>query len=198
MKYGIILASSSISRRNILHAAGINFKAFNHLIDEDKEKRIILRTNTRLNELPEALAIKKAVSISNKYKESIVIGSDQVLVHKEKVLSKPKSINDLVNQLYCLQGNKHEIFSSCCIVKHGDVIWSHTERAILRMRSLNMRQIEIYVKENWEQVRFSVGGYHIESRGIKLFKKIEGDYFTIQGIPLIQLINFLISIKAVE
>ena len=61
-----------------------------------------------------------------------------------------------------------------------------------------MRQIEIYVKENWEQVRFSVGGYHIESRGIKLFKKIEGYYFTILGIPLIQLMNFLISIKAVE
>jgi septum formation protein len=199
MKKGIILASSSVSRYKILQAAGINFQVVNHLIDEDKEKqRIISENNTRLGKIPEALALKKAESISKKIRKSIIIGCDQVLVHNGQVFSKPKSFDDLIKQLSILQGNSHEIFSSCSIVKNSNKLWSCTDRAVLTMRTLNTKQIEDYVKDNWEEVNSSVGGYHIESKGIKLFRNIEGHFFTILGVPLTQLMNFLISINVVE
>lgn len=198
MKDSIILASSSVVRAKMLDCAGVKFKMVNHLVDEDKEKRIILKEKNKLVKLSEILAQKKAVSISNCYKDSIVIGCDQVLIYEGKLFSKPENKSDLINQLSCLQGGKHYLFSSCCVVKKGTKRWVHTDKVTLTMRNLNAEKIETYVEENWEEVKLSVGGYNIESRGIKLFRYIKGDYFSVLGIPLTQLLNFLISINAIE
>ena len=192
MQSAIVLASASKSRIELLKNAGLSFQSCNHLINESEERDHSLKT-VKPHEVPKELAIKKAFSVAHKFKNSLVIGSDQILCFNETIFSKPKSSADLIKQILMLEGQEHTLYSSVCVLKGNGLVWSHTESAVMTMRHLSLNDVERYVEDNWSGVKSSIGGYHIEGRGIRLFSSIKGDYFTIRGIPLLELVNFLIS-----
>ena len=193
MKSTIVLASTSKSRKELLKNAGIAFKSCNHLIDEAKEKKHLLKRAEGPYETARALAIKKAFSVAHKFENALIIGSDQILTFNERIFSKPKSSGDLIKQISMFEGLKHTLYSSSCVLKGGKLLWSHTSSAVMTMRHLSLDDIERYVEDNWSDIKNSIGGYHIEGQGIRLFSSIKGDYFTVRGIPLLELVNFLIN-----
>ena len=144
------------------------------------------------------LAKKKGMSVSKIYKNSFIIGCDQALVVKNIIFSKAKNSKDLKQQLLMLNGKSHKLYSSCAVLYQEEIVWSHTAEIVLLMRKLSQREISTYVDKNWESVKNSVGGYLIESTGKRLFKTIHGDYFSALGLPVIELLDFLISKKAVS
>lgn len=198
MKKNIILASGSHIRSTLLRSSGVVFDIKKHKIDEDKEKEILIRDNIETKEIPMTLAKKKGMSVSKIYKNSFIIGCDQALVVKNIIFSKAKNSKDLKQQLGMLNGKSHKLYSSCAVLYQEEIVWSHTAEIVLLMRELSQREISTYVDKNWESVKNSVGGYLIESTGKRLFKTIHGDYFSALGLPVIELLDFLISKKAVS
>ena len=198
MKKNIILASGSHIRSALLRSSGVVFDIKKHKIDEDKEKKILIRNNIETKEIPMTLAKKKGMSVSKIYKNSFIIGCDQALVVKNIIFSKAKNSKDLKQQLLMLNGKSHKLYSSCAVLYQEEIVWSHTAEIVLLMRELSQREISTYVDKNWESVKNSVGGYLIESTGKRLFKTIHGDYFSALGLPVIELLDFLISKKAVS
>ena len=198
MSSKIVLASRSPSRIELLESAGIVFSSRSHMINEHKEKQNISSNKKNPKEFVREIAIKKAVSISHKLENDLVIGSDQILYFNGMVFSKPRSRQELIEQISLFQGQDHKLYSSACALKGNKLMWSYTSSAVMSMRYLSPSNIERYVKSNWNEVKNSVGGYHIERQGIKLFSSIKGDYFTVRGIPLMELINFLISTKTIN
>jgi len=198
MKKNIILASGSHIRSKLLRSSGVVFDIKKHKIDEDKEKKILIRNNIETKEIPMTLAKKKGMSVSKIYKNSFIIGCDQALVVKNIIFSKAKNSKDLKQQLLMLNGKSHKLYSSCAVLYQEEIVWSHTAEIVLLMRELSQREISTYVDKNWESVKNSVGGYLIESTGKRLFKTIHGDYFSALGLPVIELLDFLISKKAVS
>ena len=193
MKSSIVLASRSKSRKELLKNAGIAFKSCNHLIDEAKEREQLLKRAEGPYETARALAIKKAFSVAHKFENALIIGSDQILTFNGRIFSKPKSSGDLIKQISMFEGLEHTLHSSSCVLKGGKLLWSHTSSAVMTMRHLSLDDIERYVEDNWSDIKNSIGGYHIEGQGIRLFSSIKGDYFTVRGIPLLELVNFLIN-----
>ena len=193
MKSTIVLASTSKSRIELLKNAGITFKSCNHLIDEAKEKEHSLKRAEKPYKIARGLAIKKAFSVMHKFENALIIGSDQILSFNDTIFSKPKSSGDLIEQISMFEGQKHTLYSSSCVLKGDKLVWSHTSSAVMMMRNLSLNDIERYVEDNWSDIKNSIGGYHIEGQGIRLFSSIKGDYFTVRGIPLLELVNFLIS-----
>ena len=198
MKKNIILASGSHIRSTLLRSSGVVFDIKKHKIDEDKEKKTLIRNNIETKEIPMTLAKKKGMSVSKIYKNSFIIGCDQALVVKNIIFSKAKNSKDLKQQLLMLNGKSHKLYSSCAVLYQEEIVWSHTAEIVLLMRKLSQREISTYVDKNWESVKNSVGGYLIESTGKRLFKTIHGDYFSALGLPIIELLDFLISKKAVS
>jgi len=198
MKKNIILASGSHIRSTLLRSSGVVFDIKKHKIDEDKEKKILIRNNIETKEIPMTLAKKKGMSVSKVYKNSFIIGCDQALVVKNIIFSKAKNSKDLKQQLLMLNGKSHKLYSSCAVLYQEEIVWSYTAETVLLMRELSQREISTYVDKNWESVKNSVGGYLIESTGKRLFKAIHGDYFSALGLPVIELLDFLISKKAVS
>ena len=193
MNSTIVLASTSKSRIELLKNAGITFKSCNHLIDEAKEKEHSLNRAEKPYEIARGLAIKKAFSVMHKFENALIIGSDQILSFNDTIFTKPKSSGDLIEQISTFEGQKHTLYSSSCVLKGDKLVWSHTSSAVMMMRNLSLNDIERYVEDNWSDIKNSIGGYHIERQGIRLFSSIKGDYFTVRGIPLLELVNFLIS-----
>ena len=140
----------------------------------------------------------RSIKFSKIHKNSFVIGCDQALVVKNIIFSKAKNSKDLKQQLLMLNGKSHKLYSSCVVLYQEEIVWSHTAEIVLLMRELSQREISTYVDKNWESVKNSVGGYLIESTGKRLFKTIHGDYFSTLGLPIIELLDFLISKKAVS
>jgi len=133
----------------------------------------------------------KAQKVAMKNPSSFVIGCDQTLSIEGAMLSKPTDKADLFAQLNMLRGNDHTLFSSAVIFENAKPVWRHVSTSHLKMHDLNDQELQAYVDENWEQARHSVGGYQIEGPSIRLFSKISGDYFSILGLPLIELLNYL-------
>ena len=198
MKINIILASGSHIRATLLRSSGVVFDVKKHKIDEDKEKKTLIKNNIITKEISMTLAKRKGMCVSKNYKNSFIIGCDQVLVLNNSIFSKAKNPSDLKQQLLLLNGKSHKLYSSCVVLYQEEIVWSHTAEIVLLMRELSQREINTYVDKNWQSVKNSVGGYLIESTGKKLFKTIHGDYFSALGLPVIELLNFLISKKAVN
>jgi septum formation protein len=123
----------------------------------------------------------------------LVIGADQVLVCDGKIFDKPSTKDEARDQLVTLRGKKHELVSAVAVARHGSTIWSHCAHAQLTMREFSNTFLGYYLAEMGEEITSSVGGYKFEGPGAQLFEKIEGDYFTILGLPLLALLEFLRS-----
>ncbi len=188
----LILASSSKIRARLLEAAGLAFIVEPPGLDESVMCQAV--GGERLlspSDVAEVLARAKAEAVSDLARPAYVIGADQVLSFGDTVLSKPDSMEAARRQLLDLRGKSHTLHTSVALATNGATVWAETHTATLTMRKLSPEFIGRYLAAAGEEVLSSVGAYQIESLGIQLFDRIEGDYFTILGLPLLPLLAAL-------
>lgn len=188
----IILASQSYARRSMLQAAGVSFTSASALIDEDALKAGLRATGISPRNLADALAEAKALRLSQKAPTTLVLGCDQTLaVEGRDAFDKAQTLDQLAEQLTFLSGKTHKLFSAAVIVLNGQPIWRFVDSVHMTMRTLSPAFIADYVERAGDDVLGCLGGYQIEGRGTQLFSKIEGSHFTIMGLPLLPLLDFL-------
>jgi septum formation protein len=188
----LILASVSKSRSRILEAAGLSFMVEPPGLDESAMRQA-LGGKDALNphDLAEVLARAKAEAVSKPAPEAYVIGADQVLAEGDRIFAKPDTMEAARRQLLDLSGKRHRLHTAVALATKGETIWAETTTATLTMRTLSPEFIGRYLAAAGEGVVGSVGAYQIESVGAQLFERIEGDYFSILGLPLIPLLDAL-------
>jgi septum formation protein len=185
----IHLASKSETRGKLLKNAKISFSRIDHGVDEDEVK--ISLQNQSSTEIAVKLSELKATQPNPDNKEDLVIGSDQVLDLEGKLFNKARDLDEAKSQLIELSGKKHNLITSTVIAQNKNIIWRHLDKSTLVMRTLTTNEIDNYLKEVDKSILNLVGVYAIEQEGIKLFEKIDGDFFSIQGLSVTPLINFL-------
>jgi septum formation protein len=191
MPQNIILASGSDIRAQMLRKVGLSFAVQKPRVDEEAILNALRADGAKPRDIADALAEAKALKISDKNPESLVLGCDQVLALEDAVYTKAESKDHALEQLLTLTGKTHHLYSALVIYENGRPIWRHIGHARMTMRALSQAALQRYLDENWPSVADSVGCYKIEHQGPRLFSQIEGDCFTIQGMPLIELLNYL-------
>ncbi len=189
MNRDIILASKSETRIKLLRNAGISFEAVAHGVDEN-EVKLSMSENTP-EEIVVKLAEMKALKPSMSYKNALVIGSDQGLDLKGELINKARDRNEAKDQLLKMSGCIHTLITVTTVAQDNNIIWKYVDRSKMQMRKLNEDLIKEYLNKVDDNVLGLVGVYAIEEEGIKLFENIGSDLFSIQGISLIQLTQFL-------
>jgi septum formation protein len=188
----LILASSSKIRARLLEAAGLAFIVEPPGVDEAVMREAIGGENTlEPQDIAELLARAKAEAVSDLAPQAFVIGADQVLAFEGKIMSKPDSMEIARSELLDLSGKTHTLHSAVALAQAGDTVWSHSETSTLTMRELAPGFIGRYLAAAGEEVLSSVGAYQLEGLGIQLFETIDGDYFSILGLPLVPLLEAL-------
>ena len=193
MKTVVVLASASQSRGALLCNAGIEVIRDPAAIDEDSVKESFRYRNELASQAAMALAELKAQQVSQRHKDALVIGADQMLQCGGIWFDKPPDLDHARGHLNALRGRTHELLSAVCVVRDGEVLWRHLESAQLTMRPFSDAFIEEYLAAAGDAVCASVGAYQLEGRGAQLFSCIKGDYFTILGLPLLPLLGFLVN-----
>jgi septum formation protein len=185
----LILASQSRARQMLLASAGIDFEAVPAEIDE----RVVQQNSglTLPGDIAALLAREKARMVSTRKAGRFVVGADQTLSLGTRLFSKPAGRIQAAEQLSALAGRTHKLHSAVAVAREGEILFEAVAVAEMTMRRLNQPRIEAYLDEAGEAVTSSVGAYQLEGLGIHLFERIEGDHFTILGLPLLQLLEFL-------
>jgi septum formation protein len=186
----IILASASGIRLKILKDYGFNVRAIPAGIDEDEIKNSLLNDRFTSFDISRALAETKAKKISIKFMNEMVLGADQVLDFQGKIFNKPENMESALNLMQKLNGNIHFLFSSICLSKNNAVIWMHTEKVILKMKKLSDKFIKNYLDKVGLEIIKQYGVYQIEGQGKELFEQIQGDEYSVMGMPIKQLMNY--------
>ena len=184
----LTLASASETRAKMLRDVGLDIETVPSGVDEDEIKNRYRRDKQPADELALALAEAKALAID---RSDLILGADQILSFNGETFDKPQDFEEAKAQLKQLRGMQHELLSAAVIVENGSVIWRHIGRATLTMRNFSDVFLESYIQEEGETVLTTVGGYRIEARGAQLFDAISGDYFSILGLPLLDVLEFL-------
>ncbi|MCC8946173.1 Maf family protein [Bradyrhizobium sp. Arg62] len=185
----LILASQSRARKMLLENAGLDFEALPADIDERAVQK-----NSGLSapgEIASLLAREKALFVSRQRPGQYVVGADQTLALGQRMFSKPAGRTQAAEQLGLLAGRTHELHSAVSVARDGKVLFSDVGVARMTMRRLAAAEIESYLDHAGEAVMTSVGAYQLEGLGVHLFERIEGDHFTILGLPLLSLLAFL-------
>jgi septum formation protein len=193
MKPSIVLASGSQIRRALFENSGVEVEAIPARIDELSIRESLLNEEAKPRDIADALAEYKARKIASKQPTKIVIGSDQVLDFKGTLFSKPESRQNAIEQLKILRGATHSLYSAAVIYEDGAPVWRFVGRAQITMRNFSDDYLGQYVDRNWDEIRHCVGCYQLEAEGSRLFQQVSGDYFTVLGIPLIEVLAFLSS-----
>jgi septum formation protein len=190
-KSPLILASQSRARQALLTNAGIGFEAVTAEIDE----RAVQQASglSAPGEIASLLAREKALSVSARQPGKFVIGADQTLALGERLFSKPAGRAQAAEQLRTLAGRSHELHSAVAVARDGKILFEAVAIARMTMRRLGEAEIDVYLDEAGDAVTSSVGAYQLERLGVHLFERIEGDHFTILGLPLLPLLAFLRS-----
>lgn len=191
----IVLASASQARTKILTDAGVEHIQDAANIDENAIKD---DWGGRPEALARALARAKAKEIAQKYPEAMVIGADQVLALGQNIVNKPGHPSKVRDQLDRLRGREHRLISAVAVAYGADVVWDHVDIAHMYMRPFSDAFLDEYVSRVGDDVAMSAGAYHLENLGAQLFENVEGDFFTVLGLPLIPLLNFLRSRGALQ
>ncbi|MBN9090585.1 MAG: septum formation protein Maf [Reyranella sp.] len=190
MPPSLILASASPSRRQMLANAGLAFDIEPAGVDEEEITRS-LGSRAAPQELASTLAEMKAVKVSSRHPDAMVIGADSTLACNGRLFDKPPTLEAARKQLLALRGQTHELFSSVVVARGGQRLWHWAERARLTMRPFTDSFVDAYLAKAGEDVLTSVGAYQLEGLGAHLFTRVDGDYFTILGLPLLPLLSFL-------
>lgn len=187
----LILASKSVTRRAMLDAAGVTFETAVSDVDEDAGKAGLEAAGFDPRGIAEELARLKALSI-DAGEDGLVLGSDQTLERADgTMMSKPGSRAEALDQLRSLSGATHLLHSAAVIAEQGQAVWWACETVEMQVRSLSDAFLEDYLDSEYDAVRWNVGAYRIEGRGVQLFERIEGSHFAILGMPLLPLIGYL-------
>ena len=187
----LVLASSSVTRARLLRNAGLAFASEDARLDEAAVRDALLAEGAGPRDIADTLAEMKALRISARHPTALVIGSDQVLAVAGRVLGKAEDMSAARDQLLLLRDRQHLLLSAVVVCQGGEPLWRHVGEARMRMRAFSEEWLDDYLLRNAEAVLASVGGYRIEEEGVRLFSAIEGDYFTILGLPLLPLLSWL-------
>lgn len=191
MTPSLVLASQSASRARLLRNAGLTFEVRPARIDERTVKESMQAEQSPPGDAAQALADLKALRVSSSESEALVIGADQILECDGVWFDKPPDLDAARDQLHALSGHSHQLWTAAAVAKDGSVIWRDLARNRMTMRDLSGTFVDEYLNEEKDRVLSSVGAYQIEGRGIQLFSAMSGDFFSILGLPLLSLLNFL-------
>lgn len=187
---GVLLASRSASRRAMLTAAGVAFEAVAPQVDEDAAKASLGDLPPR--DLADALAELKAVKISGLAPQMLVLGSDSIVALADgSRLDKPTSRAEAAEHLSRMSGGVHDLWSAAVVAEGGRAVWRQVDRARLHVRPLSYSFIEGYLDGEWPAIAGCVGCFRIEGPGVQLFSRIDGDHFTVLGMPLMPVLAYL-------
>ena len=198
MSVPIVLASGSQIRATLLRNAGLEIEAIPPRVDEDAVKSALIAEGASPRDIADALAELKARKLSEKHPGALVIGCDQVLDFDGALLSKPETPEAALDQLRQMRGKRHKLLSAAVICRDGQPEWRHVGQVRLTMRDASDAYLQDYVARNWDSIRDSVGAYKLEEEGVRLFTAIDGDYFTVLGMPLLELLDFLMLRGAIN
>jgi septum formation protein len=188
---GLVLASGSATRQRLLKAAGVDFVVDIARIDEGSIIESLQAEKAPARDIADLLAEMKAVKVSGRHPQAFVIGADQMLSASGELFQKPESVAGARAQLKQLRGRTHVLSSAVAVARDGSVVWRTVQEARLTMRDFSDAFLERYLADAGEGILGSVGAYHVEGLGIQLFSRVEGDTFTILGLPLVGLLDFL-------
>jgi septum formation protein len=187
----VVLASASMARAELLHAAGVAFAIEPAAIDEDALKQEARRRGDSAIECASALALAKACAVSRRAPGALVIGGDQLLTCGNEWFDKPRDLAEARTHLRTLRGRSHVLATAVCVAQGGGPVWQAASEPELTMRPFSDDFLDGYLASEGESLLASVGAYRLEGRGVQLFERIGGDHFAILGLPLIELLAFL-------
>lgn len=186
----IVLASTSASRRAMLTAAGVVHEALPAMVDEEAIKAGLGEVAPR--DLADALAEMKALKVSQRVPGTLVLSGDSVVAIEDgTLLDKPVDRADAEKHLKLLSGKRHDLYSAAVIAENGRAVWRHVDRARLWVRPLSDQFIAEYLDAEWPAISGCVGCYRVEGPGVQLFSRIEGSHYTILGMPLLNILDYL-------
>jgi septum formation protein len=188
----LVLASTSGSRQAMLTAAGVAFDAVPPMVDEGELKRALAAANASPRATADALAEAKAVRVSRRLAGALVLGSDSVVALDDgSTIDKAADRSELASQLHRLRGRSHRLISAAVIAENGTAVWRFVDTARLHMRAFSDAFLDAYLDACGDALLGSVGGYRIEGRGAQLFSRVSGDHFTVRGLPLLAVLDYL-------
>jgi septum formation protein len=194
----LILASGSATRAAMLTQAGLIFERVSPDVDERAVEASLSGTTVGPDDVASILAEVKATEVSLRHPDDLVIGADQTLALGDRRFDKPADMDAARRQLLALAGRSHELHSAVVVCRSGEVLFRHVASATLTMRAFTPAFVGHYLAVVGERALSSVGAYQVEGYGIQLFEEIEGDHFTILGLPLLPLLGFLRTRGVIE
>ncbi len=194
----LVLASGSATRARLLADAGLPILVDPAAVDEEEIRASFQAEGRDAAACAAALAEAKATRVSGRHPGALVLGADQILDCGGRWLEKPRDLNAARAQLTQLRGKRHVLVTAAAVVRNGAIVWHVIDRAQLVMRAFSDAFLEDYVAAARDELLDSVGAYRLEGLGAQLFERVEGDFFTILGLPLLPLLDFLRGHGALE
>ena len=189
----IILASKSNVRKDILEKNNINLEVIVSNVDEDEVKKSLLAEGASPLLISKNLAEFKSIKVSSKNPDRLVLGADSVVSLNDQLINKPKSREEALTILKKLNNSKHYLISSACISKNGSMIWNHSDQSELKMKNFKNEELVKYLEKIKTEILLAYGVYQVEAEGQDLFEYIKGDRDSIMGLPIKQIMNYIME-----